>query len=291
MKNLYIALVSALLFSGCSITPRYHSFGYNVEWKIRNTTRAKLSTSPISAESQKQSQFNRTEITRDEHCNETAKTMSFKEEKRLLIDTMRKTEFSIPERIALDTAEKSVKKKIMDRKIKVTNALLMGDLISMPLVLGLTNGEDFIGIIYVLLVAFPLLIILLIARIIQGIRRRRLKNKDAIHGQGNQTQSSYTAEKYFRIENQEPGPTVVRDGHKLANWAYALSIIGVLGTPLLTPLYLTPISIVLSIIAFRQLEKNNKFFKRAKRSIGWNIAGLLIATVIILLLTGIIWVY
>lgn len=41
-------------FCGCSITPRYHSFGFNLEWKSRNTPRAKSTTSPILAESQLQ---------------------------------------------------------------------------------------------------------------------------------------------------------------------------------------------------------------------------------------------
>lgn len=52
MRNriVYCFLV-VLLFSSCSITPRYHSFGYNVEWKTRGTTRAKTSASTRSAES------------------------------------------------------------------------------------------------------------------------------------------------------------------------------------------------------------------------------------------------
>lgn len=40
-----------LLFSSCSITPRYHSFGYNVEWKNGGTTPAKTPASARSAES------------------------------------------------------------------------------------------------------------------------------------------------------------------------------------------------------------------------------------------------
>lgn len=83
----------------------------------------------------------------------------------------------------------------------------------------------------------------------------------------------------------------LRDGHKSANWAYALSIIGVLATPILAPLYLTPISIVLSIIALRRVKKGSKYHKRAKRSIAWNVIGMLIATFIILLLAQVIWLY
>ncbi len=202
-----------------------------------------------------------------------------------LTDTNCKTEFSIPIRIALDTAEKSVKKKTMDRNIKVTNALLMGDLISMPLVLGLTNGEDFVGIIYVLLIAFPLLIILLIARITQGIRRRRLERKNAIHGQGNHSQSSYTAEKNVRIENQDPGPTVLQDGHKSANWGLFLSIIGLLALPILGPLYLSPIAFVLSLFALVNSERKSKARRRGAWGAFLGYVGLAFATVIVALLS------
>ena len=48
--------------SSCSITPRYHSFGYNVEWKTRGTQRTKPTASPLSTESQKRSQGERFEI-------------------------------------------------------------------------------------------------------------------------------------------------------------------------------------------------------------------------------------
>lgn len=46
-----MAFLLGLIFSGCSITPRYHSFGYNVEWKTRGTSRSKTPTSARSAES------------------------------------------------------------------------------------------------------------------------------------------------------------------------------------------------------------------------------------------------
>lgn len=54
VKNFLITLFTGLIFCGCSITPRYHSFGFNLEWKSRNTPRAKSTTSPILAESQLQ---------------------------------------------------------------------------------------------------------------------------------------------------------------------------------------------------------------------------------------------
>ena len=62
VKNFLIALLTGLIFSGCSITPRYHSFGYNVEWKTRVAQRTKPSASPLSTESQKRSQVEAREI-------------------------------------------------------------------------------------------------------------------------------------------------------------------------------------------------------------------------------------
>jgi hypothetical protein len=51
VKKILLAFLLGLIFSGCSITPRYHSFGYNVEWKTRGTSRSKTPTSARSAES------------------------------------------------------------------------------------------------------------------------------------------------------------------------------------------------------------------------------------------------
>lgn len=198
MKNFIIVLLSALIFCGCSITPRYHSFGYNVEWKTRGTTRAKTSASPIEyrSESQKRSNLDRNEITGEENRSELVKTGTFKEEHRFLIDTIRKTEFSIPVRIALDTAEKNV-----------------------------------------------------------------------------------------RIENQDPGPTVVRDGHKSANWGLFLSIIGLLALPILGPLYLSPIAFVLSLFALVNSERKSKARRRGAWGAFLGYVGLAFATVIVALLS------
>ena len=189
MKNFIIALLSGLIFCGCSITPRYHSFGYNVEWKTRSKTRAKSSASTLSAKSQKRSHHDRNEIVGAVNSIESAKPVSSTEEKKVQFDTIRKNDISIPARIALDTTEKSVKKKKIDRNIKITNILILGDLI-IPLGLGLTADPEEWGIVFVILIAFPLLIILLIARSIQEIRRRRFKNKNAIHGQEHYNRSS-----------------------------------------------------------------------------------------------------
>jgi hypothetical protein len=66
INRLYFFLV-ALFFTSCSITPRYHSFGYNVEWKSRIAQQTKPSASPLSNESQKRSQGETVEIKQAVH--------------------------------------------------------------------------------------------------------------------------------------------------------------------------------------------------------------------------------
>jgi hypothetical protein len=53
--------------TSCSITPRYHSFGYNVEWKTRGTQPTKPSASLLSTESQKRPLGERFEIEQAAH--------------------------------------------------------------------------------------------------------------------------------------------------------------------------------------------------------------------------------
>ena len=287
MKNFLIALLTGLIFSGCSITPRYHSFGYKVEWKTLGTNQAKSSASPthLPSESQKRYHLDRNEITGQENRSETVKTRSFKEKKRLPIDTIRKNDIFIPAQIALDTSEKSEEQKKLARRIKVTNRLLMGDLISIPLAAATDVEQNLNGLIYIILIAIPLLIYLLVARISQGIKRRNLKNKTAMYNQSNRTGTFYTAEKDLRIENQEPGPTVVRDGHKSANWGFYLSIIGLLALPILGPLYISPIAFVLSVIALVKSERKTKVHRKGAWGAFLGYLGLALTTIIIVLLS------
>ena len=67
MKNCLVFLLAILALSSCSNTPRYHSFGYNVEWKTRVAQRTKPATTPRSAESQKRSQGETVEIKQAAH--------------------------------------------------------------------------------------------------------------------------------------------------------------------------------------------------------------------------------
>lgn len=53
MKNFLIALLTGLIFSGCSITPRYHSFGYHLEWKSFHGKEIEKSKSQCNGETGK----------------------------------------------------------------------------------------------------------------------------------------------------------------------------------------------------------------------------------------------
>jgi hypothetical protein len=258
-----------------------------VEWKTRGTNRAKTTASPIEhrSESQKRSDLDRKDITGEENRSEITKTRSFTEEKKLQIDTFRKNDISIPAQIALDTSEKSEEQKKLVRRIKVTNRLLMGDLISIPLAAATDVEQNLNGLIYIILIAIPLLIYLLFARISQGIKRRKLKNKTAMHSQSYRTGTFYTSEKDLRIENQNPTPAISNDGHKSANWGFYLSIIGLLALPILGPLYISPIAFVLSVIALVKSEGKTKVHRKGAWGAFLGYLGLALTTIIIALLS------
>ena len=73
-----------------------------------------------------------------------------------------------------------------------------------------------------------------------------------------------TAEKNVRTENQDPGPTVVRDGQKSANWGLFLVLLGIAAVAVGGTFFITPIGYVLSIIGKQRSEKGSTYFKRAK---------------------------
>jgi uncharacterized membrane protein len=285
VKNFLIALLTGLIFCGCSITPRYHSFGYNVEWKTRGTAHEKVTPTDLPSESQKRYNHNRNEITREENRSEIAKTRSFTEEKKLQIDTIRKNDISRLAQIASDTSEKTEEQKKIDRRIKVTNRLILGDLISIPLAAATDVEQNLNGLIYIIFIAIPLLIFLLFARMSQGIKRRRLKNKTAMHSQSNRTGTFYTAEKNLHIENRNPTPDDAHDGHKSAKWGFYLSIIGLLALPILGPLYISPIAFVLSVIALVKSERKTKVHRKGAWGAFLGYLGLAFASIIISLLS------
>jgi hypothetical protein len=255
VKNFIIVLLSVLIFCGCSITPRYHSFGYNVEWKTANhrstiQTRPKQSSQPVNLGA---------DVT---HFG--AFEFNIVQSIHPAFDTISSPSDSVePVVVKKQTVDPEMRR--VNNRIAVTNFLMLADAVSTPLLIRKnrdTASEGFI--IYTLLIAPLIFLLLLFRRIALGTKRRRLERKNAIHGQGNQTQSSYTAEKNVRIENQDPGPTVVRDGHKSANWGLFLVLLGIAAVAVGGTFFITPIGYVLSIIGKQKAEKGSKYYKRAK---------------------------
>ena len=193
INRLYYFLVT-LFFTSCSITPRYHSFGYNVEWKTRVAQRTKPTTSPLSAESQKLSQGDCIEITETAHRPLTKRQASIEKQGNYR-EEIQKTFGTIHKRLGLELQSDtqnletdSIKPRVVKKenkhpdlqrvnnKIWATNVILLADAISTPLLIRNNRDNETYGfIIYVLLVA-PLIFFLVLAnRIWLGVKRRKLR--------------------------------------------------------------------------------------------------------------------
>jgi hypothetical protein len=191
MKNcLVLALLATVIFSSCSMEKRVYSRGFHVELgsiadRGRHKTEIKkkaglgIDKKYDLAIQTSEKNYTNIDITK---CNiqfigEVERTQN--EKRNGFSDTL--CEKDHPLTLLRDTSKvkASTEKKNLDRKIKITNGVLLGDLISMPLVATFSDGEDLGGIIYLVLIAFPLLIFLLIARISQGIKRRKLKKAES----------------------------------------------------------------------------------------------------------------
>ena len=185
-------LISSL--SSCSITPRYHSFGYNVEWKSRIAQQTKPSASPLSNESQKRSQGETVEIEQAAHhpftqpqtpiekqenyrqeIGNTFGTINMRLGLELQSDTQNLETDSIKPRV-VKKENKHPDLQRVNNKIWATNIILLADAISTPLLIRNNRDNETYGfIIYVLLVA-PLIFFLVLAnRIWLGVKRRKLR--------------------------------------------------------------------------------------------------------------------
>jgi hypothetical protein len=190
MKNcLVFALLTTVIFSSCSMEKRVYSRGFHIELgsiagrgrdKAEIKKKAGLGIDKKYDLAIQTSEKNCTNIDIT-NCNiqflgEVERSQN--EKRNGFSDTL--CEKDNPVKLLSDTTKvkASTEKKNLDRKIKITNGLLLGDLISMPLVATFSDGEDLGGIIYLVLIAFPLLIFLLIARISQGIKRRKRKKAE-----------------------------------------------------------------------------------------------------------------
>ena len=189
MKNCLVFLLAILALSSCSITPRYHSFGYNVEWKTRVAQRTKPATTPLSAESQKRSQIEAREFVPSHQSKpNTQSTTILPLWSSNKADTVPKTEYdTIKTAIAsfeLESAKQRIDSAITKNKriSRRTNYAIIGDALSIPLSLWLDmnvfSSDGITALIYSVLLAIPVLIVLLLMRLFQGVQKRSLEKID-----------------------------------------------------------------------------------------------------------------
>ncbi len=188
MNRLIAFLLTAGFFSSCSITPRYHSFGYNVEWKTPTAQRTKPTTSPRSAEAQEQSlgeakanfkSQQNTPIAEKTLTRTISPGVSADTVPAVKVDTLPQT---VATTMASDTAKQQLKSDIAKNKqnIRRSNRAIIVDALTIPLSILIDElfywGDGFLAIVYSILFAIPLLVILLLIRLFRGAKKRILQN-------------------------------------------------------------------------------------------------------------------
>ncbi len=177
MKSLLLKRILLIIFvvgflSGCSITPRYHSFGYNVEWKTANHRSTKLAkpkrSSPpanFGAHVTNSVEFESNILRTNHPAIDTGSTPSDSVE---------------PNVVKKQTMDPEMRR--VNSRIGVTNFLLLADAVSTPLLIRKNRDTDSVGfIIYTLLIAPFIFLLLLIRRIALGRKRKKLKNTHAFY--------------------------------------------------------------------------------------------------------------
>ena len=162
-----IAIVSSIV--SCSITPRYHSFGYNVEWKTANhrstiQTRPKRSSNPanLGADVTHSGAFE-SNIVQSIHP---------------AFDTISSPSDSVePVMVKKQTVDPEMRR--VKNRIGVTNFLMLADAVSTPLLIRKNRDSDSVGlIIYLLLIAPLIFFSLVFIRFTLGVKRRKLIYQD-----------------------------------------------------------------------------------------------------------------
>ena len=194
MKNCLVlglvATVFLITFSSCSITPRYHSFGYKVEWKSPIAQQTKPSASPLSNESQKRSRVESREFVPSHQSKPITQSTTilplWSSQKADTVppgqvDTLPKT---VVASVELDSTKQRIAKALAKNKriSKRTNCAIIGDALTIPLSLWLDmnvfSSDGITALLYSVLLAIPVLIVLLLMRLFQGAKKRSLEKID-----------------------------------------------------------------------------------------------------------------
>lgn len=166
LRRLLLLIFIVTIISSCSITPRYHSFGYHLEWKSPNhhsTTQVRSKRSSQSANLGADATHSR----------------AFEPNFSQSIDTHTDTGSSPSDSVESVVVKKQTVDPEMRRinnRIGVTNFFMLADAVSTPLLIRKNRDNESVGfIIYVLLIAPLIFLLLLIRRIALGVKRRKLK--------------------------------------------------------------------------------------------------------------------
>lgn len=192
MKNFFVlgffAAVLLTVISSCSITPRYHSFGYNVEWKTPTAQRTKPTTSPRSAEAQEQSLGEaKANFKSLQNTPIAEKTLTRTISTDVIADTVPAVKVdTLPQTVATTMASDTVKQQLKSdiaknkQNIRRSNRAIIVDALTIPLSILIDElfywGDGFLALVYSILIAIPLLVILLLVRLFRGAKKRILQN-------------------------------------------------------------------------------------------------------------------
>jgi hypothetical protein len=253
LKRFLMLIFIVAILSSCSITPRYHSFGYHLEWKSPNhhsTMQVRSNRSSLSAK-----------LGADVTIS-GAFEPNFPQSIDAHIDTGSSPSDSV------DTTV--VKKKNVDPKMRrvnnrigVTNFLMLADAVSTPLIIRANRDTDSVGlIIYILLIAPLIFFLLLINRIALGVKRRKLKYDNNLNSRRASVELQY---------------------------CYSTAILSLVFSPLLIT---TPVLFAMtkrSLKYIKKIESNISFVNKESKKINriYFISGLISLTMLLIILVNI----
>lgn len=237
LLRLTFFIVIGLIFGGCTINRRYHNSGFNTNWSFHwDKSQTVNEKERVGDKSTK----NHSKLT---IASNSIKTIPQKQSNL-------ETDTTTPKSDSLITLAKPVKKdsippavKTATRKIHITNALMVADILSVQQVIQHYRYSDAYGpIIYVLLIAPAIMIVLLLRRINLASKRNRLMLGANINSK----------EAIYKVLN-----------------AQRTSIMGLIFSPIV---FLTPILLPLTLYYFNKAERaepNNQYIKKIRTRNGW----------------------
>ncbi len=237
LLKLSFFIIIGLIFSGCTINRRYHNRGFNTNWSFHcNKSQTVHEKGTVSDKTTK----NHSRLTVGSNSINTV----LQKQSNIETDTTTPksgSPITLTNPIKKDSIPPAVKKATY--KIHLTNALMVADIISVPMVIKLFIGSDADGpIIYILLIAPAIMLVLLLIRIQLASKRNRMMLNANINSE---------AAIYYVLKAQQE------------------SIQGLILSP---AIILTPLFYLLAISSFNNAERaepNNPYIKKIRHRNRW----------------------